>query len=225
MERIEAEVGALRAELENFRARSFIAQDERLYFFSKAMPESIGSNKNSIVSRTIQKDYHGRCLFCGEEMNVTKAHIVAGNNKVDYSPFSTPTYRDDLDVNSPRNFLPLCGNDGMDGTCHNEFDKFLMTLLYNPFEKVFKVYCLRKSFHKYNQCHLRVVNVSPTYPPYCRLLAWRTRKCVIEHQWMIPGEVDEWIRLSTFSEKSHSMVDETETIEKDTESNSKESGL
>ena len=223
-ERIDAEIGALRAEVENLRARSFIAQDERIYFFTKGMPGSTGTRKLSIVSKMIQKDYHGRCLFCGEEKNVTKAHIVAGNSNVDYSPFSKPKYRDDLDVSSPRNYIPLCGTDGMDGTCHNEFDKYLMTLLYNPFEKVFKIYCLRENFPKYEQCHLRVVNVSPTFPPYCRLLAWRSRKCIMEHEYLISAEIVSWIEMCNFSEKSHSIVNEA-AEDVDTESNSKESGL
>ena len=77
-ERIDAEIGDLRAEVENLRARSFI-ESAFIYFFTKGMPGSTGIRKLSIVSETIQKDYHGRCLFCGEEKNVTKAHIVAGN--------------------------------------------------------------------------------------------------------------------------------------------------
>eukprot|EP01035_Chromulina_nebulosa_P027620 gene27620-36349_t len=176
-ERIDAEIGALRAEVENLRARSFIAQDERIYFFTKGMPGSTGTRKLSIVSKMIQKDYHGRCLFCGEEKNVTKAHIVAGNSNVDYSPFSKPKYRDDLD-----------------------------------------------NFPKYEQCHLRVVNVSPTFPPYCRLLAWRSRKCIMEHEYLISAEIVSWIEMCNFSEKSHSIVNEA-AEDVDTESNSKESGL
>ena len=98
---------------------------------------------------------------------------------VDYSAFSKPTYKDKLDIHSARNVLPLCGNEGKKDTCHNEFDKYLMTLIYQPFENCYRVYCLRQTFPKYHLCHGRVVNVDMTIPPYRRLLAWRTRKCAM----------------------------------------------
>jgi hypothetical protein len=75
-----------------------IAQDDRLAFFSKAMPESSG--KHSLASKYIDTKYGKKFLFCGEEDNVvTKAHIVAGNQSVDYSAFSKPAYKDNLDLN------------------------------------------------------------------------------------------------------------------------------
>mmetsp|Transcript_24976 Transcript_24976/g.34336 ORF Transcript_24976/g.34336 Transcript_24976/m.34336 type:complete len:206 (-) Transcript_24976:113-730(-) len=193
-------------------------QDERLFFFSKAMPKSnVG---HSIASKYIDETYGKRCLFCDETNGVTKAHIVAGNRDVDYSVFCQPKYIDNLDVKSPRNYIPLCGTDGKNGTCYNEFDKFLMTLIYNPFQETFEVRCLRESFPKYELCHGRLINVDSKNPPYRRLLAWRTRKCIMEHQSMIRGEVEDWIQLCDFSEKSRSIAKSTET-----ESNSKKSGL
>ena len=87
-----------------------------------------------MASKYIDANYGNKYLFCGEKNNVTKAHIVAGNRSVDYSAFSKPVYKDELDVKSPRNFLQLCGVvDGVEESCHNEFDKYLMTLIYNPF--------------------------------------------------------------------------------------------
>ena len=41
-------------------------------------------------------------------------------------------YVDELDSKSKRNFIPLCGTKGQAGTCHNEFDNYGITLLYNP---------------------------------------------------------------------------------------------
>ena len=131
----------------------------------------------------------------GEKNNVTKAHIVAGNRSVVYSALSKPVYKDELDLKSPRNFLPLCGVvDGVEESCHNEFDKYLMTLIYNPIERIFVVRCLRSSFPKYHICNEKIVNVDAANPPYRRLLVWRTRKCIMEHQnLMPPGEVDGWM--------------------------------
>ena len=80
------------------------------------MPKSSG--RQSIASRfTDQRMYGNRCLFCDETSDITKAHIVAGKKRVDYSLFCQPLYIDELDVKSPRNFIPLCGNGGKEGTC------------------------------------------------------------------------------------------------------------
>ena len=177
------------------------------------MPGSSG--KHSLASKYIDTKYGKKCLFCGEEDNVvTKAHIVAGNQSVDYSAFSKPAYKDNLDVKSPRNFLPLCGMEGVEGSCHNEFDKYLMTLIYNPIERIFVVRCLRNSFPKYHICNEKIVNVDAANPPYRRLLAWRTRKCIMEHQHLIPpGDVEGWIQLCNFSEQSRSIAQETDDAE------------
>ena len=211
----------LAAKVKRLEERGSIIQDERLSLFSKAMGRSSG--KHSVASRFIDETYGHRCLFCGETNDVTKAHIVAANKNADYSVFCKPLYRDDLDVKSPRNFIPLCGTDGKEGTCHNEFDKYLMTLIYNPFEGKFAVRCLRESFPKFQLCDGRVVHVDANLPPYRRLLAWRTRKCIMEHQYLIRGQVSEWIQLCNFSEDSHSIADaadanaETESISKESE--------
>lgn len=222
-ERIEA----LEAKVDTLELRTTIMQDERLSFFSKAMPGSIG--RHSEASRIINNTYGRRCLFCDETNDVSNAHIVAGNTDVNYSAFCKPKYKDNLEVKSARNFLPLCGAEGKDGTCHNEFDKYLMTLLYQPFEGVYRVYCLRKTFPKYSICHDRVVNVDMTIPPYCRLLAWRTRKCIMEHQSLIPRDVDNLIRLSNFSERSHSVANDVaeddDEEDYEAESHSKQSGI
>ena len=125
--------------------------DERLSFFSKAMPGSVGNH--SEAPRIIDSTYGRKCLFCDETKDITLAHIVAGNMDVKYSVFGKPTYKNNLEIKSARNFLPLCGNAGKEGTCscYNEFDKYLMTLLYQPFENVYRVYCLRRTFPKYNK--------------------------------------------------------------------------
>ena len=55
------------------------------------------------------------------------------------------------------------------------------------------------------------MNVDAANPPYRRLLAWRTRKCIMEHQYLIPpGEVEGWLQLCKFSEQSRSIAQETD---------------
>jgi hypothetical protein len=73
---------------------------------------------------------------------------------------------------SARNFLPLCGTEGIYGTCHDEFDKFRITLLYNPLRGVYTIYCLDLVNSPKADLHLRDINVDPDFPPDRRLLAW-----------------------------------------------------
>ncbi len=61
MERIDA----LEIKLSTQENRNRIAQDERLAFFSKAMPGSSG--KHSLASKYIDTKYGKKCLFCDEE--------------------------------------------------------------------------------------------------------------------------------------------------------------
>jgi hypothetical protein len=120
------------------------------------------------------------CAFCETNNNITTAHIVAGSNGVDYTPFCDG-YSTPLDVKSARNFLPLCGTEGLYRGCHDEFDKFRLTLLYNPLGRVYTIYCLDLVNSPKADLHLKEINVDPNFPPYRRLLAWRTRKCLLEH--------------------------------------------
>lgn len=172
------------------------------------MPGSSG--RHSQASKIIDETYGKTCIFCGESTgNVTKAHLIAGNKMIDYTPFGIPTYKDDLDVKSARNFLPLCGTEGQEGTCHNEFDKFLMSLLYDPFSGKYSIFCFNTKFSKYTQCHGKEVAVNESFPPYRRILAWRFRKCIQEQQYLIrPEDIDNLLRKCEFSEKSKSVADE-----------------
>jgi hypothetical protein len=67
------------------------------------------------------------CLYCGrtaEEGSIKETCIVAATPELRdwYDLFGkSEGYGDDLDVCSPRNFLPLC-SDG--GGCHNSFINF-----------------------------------------------------------------------------------------------------
>jgi hypothetical protein len=204
------------ARVERLENISSISVDERLSFFSVAMPPSSGKHSNA--SKAIDNNYGKRCLFCGDTTNISKAHIVAGNHLVNYSCFGKPTYKDDLDCKSPRNFLPLCGTLGAFGTCHDRFDKYLVTLLYNAINNTYYIYCFDPSWSRYSDLHRKVVTVPSNIQPYRRLLAWRTRKCLLKHGSMVKTDIDVILRLCNFSEESKSMTKETRDEDSDTKS-------
>jgi hypothetical protein len=191
--------------LDKLESRVHLSVDDRLYYFSNAMPKSSG--RHSDASRKIRAEYGENCLFCGTS-GATLAHLVAGNVAVNYSSFSRPKYRDDLDVKSPRNFIPLCGTYGQNGTCHNEFDCYKMSLLFHPFTSEYRIFCLDAKFQKYNDLNDKVVAVSSTFPPYRRLLAWRARKCVNEHPYLLADRGEALLDYAKFSEISRSVAAE-----------------
>jgi hypothetical protein len=200
---LNQELGELNQELGELKSRDIIRGDDRLVFFSRVV-RSTGNH--SVASRQIRNSavFGGRCAFCGSTGNITMAHIVAGATGVDYSPFCLG-YSTPLDVRSARNFLPLCGTEGNSGTCHDEFDKFRITLLYNPLRVVYTIYCLDLVNSPKADLHLRDIAVDPNFPPYRRLLAWRTRKCLLEHGCRMADKGDALFLLATFSDGSRSV--------------------
>ena len=202
------------------RKNDLILKDPRICFWGTKMrgSESNKSGSNPTKSnnasdptvldkKTIKRDLTNQygewsCLFCGEKQNVTLAHIVSSNSNVDYSLFNKPTYKCDLNTQNQRNFFPLCGNDGEADTCHNEFDKYGMTLLYDPFLKSYSIYCFDDTFTKYGELHNKVINVK--HKPYIRLLAWRTRTCLKNNMDKTnPENLVNLITSSNLSEDSH----------------------
>lgn len=192
--------------IKQLEERSRIATDERLYYFSNAMPKSSG--KHSLASNVIRNCYGEKCLFCGCATS-TLAHLVAGSSKVNYNLFSFPNYKDNLDVKSPRNFIPLCGTLGEKETCHDQFDTYKMSLLYDPFNMEYKIFCLDPTFSNYSKLNNKVVEVNQNYPPYRRLLAWRARKCVNEHSYLMSDRGQSLLAAAKFSDISRSVNNET----------------
>lgn len=183
-------------------------QDDRLAFFSRVVRSS---GKHSEASNLIRSSevYNGKCAFCGTAVNITLAHIIPGSYDVDYSPFSKG-YESELIVKSARNFLPLCGTPGMYGTCHDEFDKFRLTLLYRPLASKYTIYCLDQNSSPKSHLHLKDVDVDPMFPPYRRLLAWRTRKCLLEYGSKMSDKGESLFELAKFSDHSKSVASDDE---------------
>ena len=186
-------------------AQQRLVQDHRLSFFSVAMPGSKGSH--STAQKQITKSYGTTCLFCGSNAGVTLAHLVAGNRDVNYKVFGKPTYIDDLDVKSARNFIPLCGTHGMEGSCHNEFDNYLIGVVPNPLGEVSnqcKLICMRPSFAKYEELNDKIIVVMEPHP-YRRLLAWRNRKCLLEHGRYCTTIIENTLLACDLSENANSV--------------------
>jgi hypothetical protein len=169
-----ADIAVLKEQVAMLRFKDKISTDPRLALFNEAIKSRNG--KHSIAS-----DYHRssfpKCVFCESENNVTMAHLiseVAPDDLVSLASFGPPNYHDALDVKSPRNFIRLCGRKGENGTCHDAFDYFRLSLLYNPAEQNYMIIAADKD----SPLHEKVIRLSPDYPPYKRLLCWRLRQSI-----------------------------------------------
>jgi hypothetical protein len=206
-EAAEREKEAAERENEKLKAVLEVEKDERLSFFSTRMLPSSG--KHSRASKRLKSFYSvsgkKKCLFCekieSENCMISSAHIVAGTDQKDYSTFGKKNhYSSELDFKSERNFIPLCGTLGATGTCHDYFDKYLMTLIYNPLKKEYSIYCLVKD----SPLHNKVVQVNEGHRPYTRLLSWRLKACIQQHPALIEDEVRDLYLLGNLSEDSKS---------------------
>lgn len=189
--------------------RESVRDDVRLSYFSRVVRST---GKHSRASAQIRQSviYGGRCAFCQSSTSITMAHIVAGANDIDYSAFSDG-YESPLDVKSARNFLPLCGTLGSYGTCHDEFDKYRITLLYRPLTQVYTIFCLDLANSPKADLHNRDITVDPNFPPYRRLLAWRTRKCILEYSSKMPDKGSALFELAKFSDGSKSVASDSDS--------------
>lgn len=175
----------LRDSIQDLMTRERLRGDPRLYYFGAAAPSSSG--RHSTANQLIDEYYEGKCVVCGDA-NATRAHLVSGSGSTTYAEFGPPHYQEPLDVKSVRNFIPLCGNKGAKDTCHDAFDTYRITILFNPIANSYYCYCLDKDFGKYPIVHLKEVRFHNAHKPYGRLLAWRTRKCATEHAYWVSGE-------------------------------------
>lgn len=182
----ESEIAELRMEVNQLLSRDRLRGDRRLFYFGAAAPSSSG--KHSIADDCIDTFYGGRCVLCGTR-GATRAHLVSGSHATTYPEFGIPTYSDNLDVKSARNFIPLCGTLGQKNSCHDAFDKFCLTILFNPLGNNYYCYCLNEqAFSNYNVLHMKTVAFHEDHKPYRRLLAWHARKCFNEHPYWVSGE-------------------------------------
>ena len=235
----------LEEQLLKLEKENALNQDKRLIFFSKCVNgsnsrKSRGSSSNSGAtnqseSNTDQvelktaKDKMARakkniksifgdpmqCFMCGSETEVTIAHIVT-SGEADYSVYGTSGgYRDDLDVHSIRNFVPLCGREGMRGTCHDAFDRYLVAIMYDPFQTKYFLLCADGAPEKLKEIAKNGTKlVSPEgWKPYHRLLAWRARKSAIDYCYSV--DTTDFVNMNNMSEESNSVGDMDEDEDED----------
>jgi hypothetical protein len=214
---IKEENKTIKEEAKIMKGQLSLFADRRLHFFSRSMSGSGKSNlspatlfKANREFKLIQDFYKGRCAFCNKAGTrarvISKAHLVASNRKENYDALGTANnYKNDLNLYSGRNYLPLCGSLGVQGSCHNEFDNYLITILHNSFDGTYKLHCFNPKFVEYGRLHQKVILFHDIYPPYHRLLTWRTIKCLNEHGHLIPeAEKRDIFTCVSLSEKAMS---------------------
>jgi hypothetical protein len=104
------------------------------------------------------------------------------------------------------NFIPLCGSEGELGTCHNEFDTFGITLLYNPLTTNYVIGCLNQNFKPDLELNLKDIVIKDAVKPYRRLLAWRAKYCAQTRATLFtdPVQEEQFLNLCDFSMGSRS---------------------
>lgn len=172
---ILSEIGAMRKVIATLEFSASISNDPRLFLYSPAVKSKNGKHSDA-------SDYHKKtfpkCVFCGADGGVTMAHLISEvvpDDLVSLDAFGPPTYSDELDVKSRRNFIRLCGTKGETGTCHDLFDNFRLSLLYDPANRNYIIIAVDEE----SPLHNKVICLSTDFPPYKRLLCWRLRQSVL----------------------------------------------
>ena len=198
-EELEAKIEEQKAALDEQGAVLSNLIDPRLSAWNAGGSSSTSSNTSISVSssRKAYKNRIGVCMGCGINSSLTIAHIVSHRRSADINTLFgiDGNYIDEVDVESERNYLVLCGTHGQQGTCHNYFDNLHMSLYYcretdesgdaSDEEGVFKWYCSDVAISARMS---RVWTAQEIGEKYVRLLNWRTLRTVLHHPGMrFPG--------------------------------------
>jgi hypothetical protein len=183
--------------IEQLSVESRCVSDPRLFFYSGVLKSKNGSHKTADKFH----EKYASCVFCGREDNLTMAHLICELDPVtkdiiNFSFFGKPTYRDDIDTKSPRNFLRLCGTKGEQGTCHDLFDCFKLSLIYDQFNKDYVIFSIDKN-HNLNNKRIRL---DEEFPPYRRLLCWRFKRALVLYACVLGPEAPKICDAIDFSE-------------------------
>jgi hypothetical protein len=164
----------MQAQIELLQFRTRISLDHRMFLFGPAIKSIYGRHS---VASAYHKQHFSGCVFCGEEENATLAHLISEvqeSDSVSLAVFNHPCYKTDLDVKSPRNFIRLCGKKGDGKSCHDVFDFYRLSLMYDPAERNYIIF----SVDNLSSLHLKRINLPGDFPPYKRLLCWRFRMSI-----------------------------------------------
>lgn len=103
------------------------------------------------VHQVIDK-FHHRCWLCGTSENLTRAHILAGNDDGQDNEdveqmldlVRNPKYAVEPEqlfaFSHYRNLICLCGTDGVATSCHHKFEHFQCVIIYISLEQRFYAY-------------------------------------------------------------------------------------
>ena len=198
-EQLEAKIEEQKAILDEQGAVLSNLIDPRLSVWNVGGSSSTSSSTPSILSsRRAYRTQIGVCMGCGITSNLSIAHIVSHRRSADINTLFgiDGNYIDEVDVESERNYLVLCGSHGQQGTCHNYFDNLQMSLYYcreaesdesgdaSDEEGVFKWYC---SDVEMSARMSRVWRAQEIGEKYVRLLNWRTLRTILQPSMRFPG--------------------------------------
>ena len=145
-----------------------------------------GSDKvHPRVKVRVKATFQGKCCFCGTRQGLSVAHII--NKPGSYRKgFHRP-----VDINSPQNYLYLCGHLGKRGTCHDAFDSGTLCLVPGVLNQPWRLLNFDKEWRR--RCNEQSHVSSPSFnfegsELYRRGLATRLRWTLIKNSNKIPKE-------------------------------------
>jgi len=201
-EELEAKIEEQKATLDEQGAVLSNLIDPRLSVWndggSSSTSNSNGTLRSVSLSRRAYKNRIGVCMGCGINSELSIAHIVSHRRSADINTLfgKDGDYIDEVDVESERNYLVLCGSHGQQGSCHNYFDNLQMSLYYcreaesdesgdaSDEEGVFKWYCSDVAISARMS---RVWRAQEIGEKYVRLLNWRTLRTILQPGMRFPG--------------------------------------
>ena len=218
----------LKKQVAFLESKQRIASDPRLAYFTGIVGSKNGSHK---TATNYHKAKQYRCALCGscDQSKLTMAHLISEVSKDDaetaclnFNCFGPPTYPDQLDTKSARNFMYLCGTKGQRGSCHDMFDNFRIGLLYDPLNQDFVLFCVDE-IHPLNGNRIRFEG---DFLPYRRLLAWRMRRTLSLHLGSLASRSTSSIcDVIDCSEQSSSVVGKCDKAAGDCDEDSSASGF
>ena len=182
--------------------------DPRLKCWNPGAASSRGTASLTIkASRRIYLSRIGVCMCCGTDgsahrlkdalSGLTVTHIVPNMPQINVLFGTDNHYRDDVRIECESNYLVLCGTQDQNGSCHNEYDNFQMSLYYNKDTDRYE-WVMNDGSRELTKVDGSVIIPSVLDPAqvgrkYARLLNWRTIRTLLQPGVAIP--IDERAQL------------------------------
>jgi len=130
--------------------------------------------------RQVYRNSLGYCFGCGTT-SLSTEHIIPSISANAFSAFGHSNgYAEDIDPESPANYLILCGNKGVQGTCHHAYDTLKISLYEDrrddTVDVVYKWYVCDPSIQGFSAVEHRASIIGRKYT---RLLTWRTIRSIM----------------------------------------------